>query len=76
MVQCGHCNKDGIRGIKDHIKSKHGYMFYEMGPDFRYYGYEWLKEKDWLDPHQIHPAWEEVIDKEKLKNAVHRTKSL
>jgi hypothetical protein len=37
MAICGHCNKE-VGGIRDHIKDKHGFPFYTMGPDFRYYG--------------------------------------
>lgn len=37
MAECGHCQKQ-VRGIRDHIRMKHGFPFYTMGPDFRYYG--------------------------------------
>lgn len=72
MATCGHCDKN-VGGMRDHIHAKHGYMFYEMGPDFRYYGYEWLKERDWLDPHQIHPEWDKKIQQEK-EDAIYRAK--
>ena len=71
MFICGHCDAK-VSGIRDHIRAAHGFQFYEMGPDVRYYGYEWLKEKDWLDEHQIHPEWDEIIEKGKLRNAVYK----
>lgn len=38
MAVCGHCGKS-VKGIRDHIKEKHGYNFYCLGPDLhRYFG--------------------------------------
>lgn len=42
MAICGHCGKR-VKGIRDHIRAKHGDPFYEQGPDNRYYGYSFLK---------------------------------
>ena len=73
MAECGHCSKT-VRGIKDHIHAKHGYLFYEMGPDFRYYGYEFLRDNDLLPQNSIKPHWDKIIEERRVEDALHRTK--
>ena len=70
MATCGHCDQK-VSGIKDHIRAAHGYMFYKMGPDSRYYGYEYLKEKGLLKPEEFVPEWDHVLEKGRIRNAVH-----
>lgn len=65
-MTCGHCDKK-VGGIRNHIRDARRHMFYAMGSDFRYYGYEWLKERDWLDPLQINLEWEKLTQQEKEK---------
>lgn len=68
MAECGHCGKDGIGGIRDHIKDKHGCKYYAMGPDFRYYSYKFLFEAEkslpgcgWLGEFKRKPHWEKEL---------------
>lgn len=57
MAECGHCGKH-VKGIRDHIKAVHGEEYYSMGPDFRYYGYQWLVERNFIDRN---PAWDTIL---------------
>lgn len=54
MAICGHCNKK-VKGIRDHIKAKHGFPFYCEAPDLKCYGknepprkqvHEWPDKKE------------------------------
>lgn len=61
MAICGHCNAK-VKGIRDHIKDKHGEPFYEMGPDFCYYGYWHLRSID-IGLVIDRPHWNVVYEK-------------
>lgn len=43
MATCGHCGRQ-VKGIRDHIRTKHGEPFYERGADNLFYGYMYLKK--------------------------------
>lgn len=62
MAECGHCGKY-VKGIKEHIKAKHDYTFYMMGPDFKYYGYGAFIG---TSLHEPNPAWDKILEEEKL----------
>lgn len=59
MAECGHCGKK-TQGIRDHIRDQHGDVYYDMGPDFRYYGYRWLKARGMTFSR---PQWDSWYDK-------------
>ncbi len=52
MAVCGHCGKE-VKGIRDHIRDKHGFPYYCQSPDFScYFGKSDPPDKqvnDWPD---------------------------
>jgi len=47
MAICGHCGAS-VKGKVDHLRAKHGGLYYEDGPDGKFYDYKMLKD--------IHPG--------------------
>jgi hypothetical protein len=62
MTTCGHCDRK-VSGIKDHICNAHGYRFFKEWSDFKYYGYEFLREKNMLQPNEKVAKWDSILDR-------------